>query len=101
MKRALGWLAVALGAGSLLFQAWIVFGRAEVRQQAMACDFPLTSLGEGLMVMVLPMAASALAALLALISFRVRSGRIGLVAAAVSWLSISLIVGREGFRFLF
>ncbi len=101
MRGVAGWLAVVLGVGSLLFQVWIVAGRAGVREQAMALDFPLTSLGEGLMAMVLPMAASTLSALLSLVSLRLRSGRIGLATAVVGWLAIWLIMGREGFEYLF
>ena len=101
MKRVAGWLAVALAVASLLFQMGIIVANAAIREQAMALDFPLTSLGEGLIIMVLPMAASALSVLLGAIAVNVRSGRIGLVASAVSWLAICLIVGREGFHTLF
>jgi len=101
MKQLSGWLAAALGIGSLLFQGWVVVGHSDVLEQAMALDFPLTSLGEGLVVMLAPMAATVLATILGLISRRLRAGRVGLVAGVLGGVTLWLIVGTEGFRFLF
>lgn len=101
MRNILGWFAATLGTGSLVYQCWIVIGCEKARHQALNFDFPLTSLGETMIVMVLPMAASALALILSLICIRAFSGRIGLTVALFSWLAIWLIIGNDGFRYLF
>ncbi len=95
------YLGLVCGLGSLGFQLWIVLGIPEVREQMLAFDFPLTSLGESILAMVIPLALSGLAVLGGLAGWKSRMSRSALVVAALSWAALFTVLGVEGFHTLF
>ena len=67
----------------------------------MDLQFPLDSLGEDTLFMILPMLLSALAVVGSVLAIRRKIGRIAFAAAAASWVAIWLVLGTDGFKTLF
>ena len=85
----------------MTLQGWLVLSNTEVREQFLALDFPLTSLGEGLLLMALPMGLSALGVIAGICGLRAHRGSLGLLVVLSSWLAVFVLVGTEGFQYLF
>lgn len=93
--------SIWLSAASIIITIYVVLGNPHVRAQAFTLDFPLTSLGEGVLIMVLPMLLSSIAVIICLIRLKEKMARYGLISTFISWLIIWFVLGQSGFKHLF
>jgi hypothetical protein len=94
-------LALGLAIASLALSAYFVGSSPEALQQLRALDLPLTGLGERAIGMLIPLLLSTVAGIFGLVAALRRAGWAPLVAAAASWAVASVLLGTEGFHFLF
>ena len=94
----IGLLLALLSIGLTLF---LVLGHPGARAQFLSVTFPVTATGERTVLMLGPIALSALATVASLLAVIRRVGRVGMGVAVLSWLLILLVLGREGLRYLF
>jgi len=94
-------LSLSLGVLSILCSGFIVLRDDQVRVEVFAGRFPLTSLGEGVVSMVIPLALSITALLVGLVCVHHRGGRWEALTAILGLFAAWIILGREGFEYLF
>ena len=99
--KTLGALAVLLASLSLLATTLIVMENHGARHQLLALTFPLTALHGEKLAMLVPLGLSLLATLGGGLSILYRIGRLALLASLLSWGAIWLVLGKQGFRYLF
>ncbi len=99
--RIVALCASTLAALSVYFVCCIVITTPAALEQLAKLELPLSALGERIVEMIIPVVLSALSALGAISSIRIRLGRIAFFTASFSWLVIWLAIGGEGFRTLF
>ena len=99
--RLAGLCSLLLLLASLGSLGVIVMGNADVQAQVMNLHFPVRALGEGNLIMVVPIVLCALGTLCALPAIRHGIGRLALGAAVLNWGVIFVLIGLEGFKSLF
>jgi len=99
--RLAGLCSLLLVLASLGSLGVIVMGDADVRAQVTKLDFPVRALGEGILIMVVPIVLCALGTVCALPAIRHSIGRLALGAALLDWGVIFVLIGLEGFKSLF
>jgi hypothetical protein len=98
--KIVGTLAAILAFLSILASVWIAVDTPACRAQALRLEFPL-HLQEGALAMALPMGLASAAFVGGLIAFRRKQGRLAVAVGLTSWLLIWVILGNDGFRYLF
>jgi len=99
--RLAGLCALLLILASLGSVAVVVMGNDAVRSEVTKLHFPVRTLGEGNLIMVVPIVLCALGTLCALPAIRHGIGRLALGAAVLNWGVIFVLIGLEGFKSLF
>ncbi len=91
------WLSIA----SIMISVIMVLINPEVRRQAFALDFPLYTMGEKTLFMVLPILLSFAATIACLIGIKNRYAQYGLFTTIISWLILYSFLGNKGFQYIF
>ena len=65
----IGWIAAVLAGLALASAAWIVLSHDAARSQLLSLHFPLDDLGEAVLGMLIPLALSAVASVLAVVAW--------------------------------
>jgi|LWDU01.1.fsa_nt_gi hypothetical protein len=94
-------LSLFLGVLSIGLSGFLVLGDERIRVEAFAGRFPLTSLGEGVVSMVIPLALSIAGFLVGIVCVQHRVGRWGALSSALGLFAAWIILGRQGFEYLF
>ena len=94
---------VALGCSllSIVISLWLVLSNPAVRSQLASLDFPLLGMGEAAFGMIIPLVLSVVATSISLFTWKVQRGQVVGGIALVSWLVIWLVLGKQGFEYLF
>ena len=79
----------------------MVLINSEVRRQAFTLDFPLYTMGETTLIMVLSILLSFAASIACLIGMKNRYAQYGLITTVISWLVLYIFLGNEGFKYIF
>ena len=91
------WLSIA----SMMISIMMVLTNSEARRQAFALDFPLYTMGEKTLYMVLPILLSFAATIACLIGIKNRYAQYGLFTTVISWLVLYFFLRNEGFQYIF
>ncbi len=86
---------------SIVVSLWLVLGNPEARSQLVSLDFPLSGIGEAAFGMLIPLILSGTATFISLITWKVQRGQVVGGIALVSWIVIWLVMGKQGFEYLF
>ena len=80
---------------------WLVLSNPAARGQIVSLEFPLSGIGEAAFGMIIPVALSAMATLISFFTWQVQRGQVVGGIALVSWVVIWLVLGKQGFEYLF
>jgi len=94
---------VALGCSllSIVITLWLVVSNPAARSQLVSLEFPITSIGEAAFGMIIPLALSGAATFISLFTWKIQNGQVVGGIALVSWFVIWLVLGKQGFEYLF
>ena len=91
-------IAIGLAILSILLSLWFVGENPKSRAQFLRLEFPI-EFGESTLLMMLPIALSALALLAGLLTCIRKRGRVATATALLSWVVIWVILGQNGFGY--
>ncbi len=94
-------VAFACSMISIGISLWLVLSDPAARSQLASLEFPLSGIGEAAFGMIIPLALSAAATLISFFTWKVQRGQVVGGIALVSWLVIWLVLGKQGFEYLF
>jgi hypothetical protein len=101
--KALAFTSIACSIGALASLIFVVVADRDSLNQFLSFDFPLTGLGEGIIVMIVPLFLS-LASIPLGIWPVIRNSQVAIVSIVIGWVSFILclvFLGDEGLSYLF
>ena len=94
-------VALACSLLSIVISLWLVVSNPAARSQLASLEFPITGIGEAAFGMIIPLVLSAAASLISFFTWKVQRGQVVGGIALVSWFVIWLVLGKQGFEYLF
>ncbi len=94
-------VALACSLLSIVISLWLVLSTPVARSHLASLEFPITGIGEAAFGMIIPLVLSAAATSLSLFTWKIQIGKVVGGIALVSWLVIWLVLGKQGFEYLF